>query len=625
MIKTSYFLRIIIFLSFIVPVVSVAQSSVKQRKDNLYADIVVLELNPERLFLKEKNKQHDLDSIKVYYNEIVDDYGLRKDALNKAQNIAWLYEISLLEIMLNKMNLSIVSMESALEHCDKYRNPQPYKTLKMNLGNAYRMVGKKAKSNEIILEALELPLLQEDTVNYLYYMGLVSENYEILGEFENALDYAMKLYNIHLEENNLRRASYCLIQMGRIASYLESDTTYFEYFHKANSMAEQSGERQRIGNNLSNTGLAYQSEGYYNIALKYLLEARTYSDAYQPYGKVYNLLGLSSVYFYLDSIPKSFYFAKQSLKIANEIDAYTWIYESSKRLASCYEKLENYDSSAYYLLDAIVIIKKLGYKNHLSGVYKHLSELYVLQGDYSNAVLYLDSSYRDYIKGVNDKNEDKLAEYRVESDYFIHKSEITDLILKNKLEKEKSKRLRVMIIAVVVVLLLTIYFTILIRRRLRQLRESYVSLVKKNIELDKLNLKLNECEIKPEKKTNHESNKNEEAIIKKLKELLYRDEVFTNPDLSLKLLAGELLTNTSYLSAAVNSHFHCNLPSLINKSRIDKARKMLVSSEFNHYSMEGIATEVGFKSRSSFYHAFKTVTGLSPSLYIENYKIAIES
>ena len=114
--------------------------------------------------------------------------------------------------------------------------------------------------------------------------------------------------------------------------------------------------------------------------------------------------------------------------------------------------------------------------------------------------------------------------------------------------------------------------------------------------------------------------KQEDAIIKKLIKHFRKDEVFINPDLSLKSLADKLQTNTSYLSAAVNSHFNCNLPTLINQYRVDKARKMLVAEEYKHYSVEGIATEVGFKSRTVFYHAFKSITGLSPNLYSKNYK-----
>ena len=141
----------------------------------------------------------------------------------------------------------------------------------------------------------------------------------------------------------------------------------------------------------------------------------------------------------------------------------------------------------------------------------------------------------------------------------------------------------------------------------------------KNIEKDKLNKQLYACELNSEKKGGNI--KDEEQIIKNLKKLLNRDEIFTNQNLSLPILSKQLETNTSYLSAVINSYYNCNLRSLINGYRIIKAKKMLISNEFSNYSIEGIANEVGFKSRSSFYSAFKNETGLNPVRYLENYRL----
>ena len=121
-----------------------------------------------------------------------------------------------------------------------------------------------------------------------------------------------------------------------------------------------------------------------------------------------------------------------------------------------------------------------------------------------------------------------------------------------------------------------------------------------------------------------DSLKDEDRILKKLKQLLIKDELYTNPNLSLPSLAKTLKTNTTYLSAIINSHYSCNFRSLINGYRITKAREMLVSDDYKNYSIEGIANEVGYNSRSSFYHAFKAETGLTPALFLENYKILEE-
>ena len=57
--------------------------------------------------------------------------------------------------------------------------------------------------------------------------------------------------------------------------------------------------------------------------------------------------------------------------------------------------------------------------------------------------------------------------------------------------------------------------------------------------------------------------------------------------------------------------------------RIDKAKEVLISTQYRNYSMEGIAEMVGFKSRSAFYSSFKGFTGLTPSQYIESYELLV--
>ena len=56
------------------------------------------------------------------------------------------------------------------------------------------------------------------------------------------------------------------------------------------------------------------------------------------------------------------------------------------------------------------------------------------------------------------------------------------------------------------------------------------------------------------------------------------EKIYKKSDLNLNYLADELGTNTSYLSTIINTHFNVNLRSLINKYRIDEARKILVAA-----------------------------------------------
>ncbi|MCD6180443.1 MAG: AraC family transcriptional regulator [Bacteroidales bacterium] len=612
-------LTIILLLLF--PTITFSQGKLAQRRQDFYASAKLGKLFVQKLNLGAKSYSYNQDTLLKYYNLLLKEYQSQDDSLNKARNIIWLYEIGYIQASLNQIDLAIKTFEQALKLTSKQNNPRAYKYLKIELGDAYRMVGKKKKSNETFLELLDLPIMQKDTAERINCLRIMAENYEYLKEYQKAMELSLQLYNYALEKNDYNMASYKLIQMGRMAAFIESDTNYFEYFHLANSMARRSRIQRRIGNNLINTGNAYRDAGYPKKALSYLLDAYKYKDYFTTYGYVYNLLSLSSTYFELDSIPQSYAYAQKSMQISKKIDAYNYVYQSSIRLANCYIKMNVNDSAKIYLQNAIRLTKDMDNKNRLVNLYKQLSNVCIKIEDYAAAVAYLDSSYIKYTKLITETNDNKLAELRIESDYYIHRTRINELVSNNIIEKEKSKQLSITVISITIALVISIFSAIIIRKRLKQTQESYVNLVKKNIELDKLNHQLHECEIRPTRKAKHENIKNEDVIIQKLKKLLYTDEIFKNSNISLSSLAEELETNTSYLSAIVNNHFNSNLRSLLNKHRIDKARKMLVSEEFKHYSMEGIASEVGFKSRSGFYQTFKIITGLTPSLYIKNYRL----
>lgn len=94
--------------------------------------------------------------------------------------------------------------------------------------------------------------------------------------------------------------------------------------------------------------------------------------------------------------------------------------------------------------------------------------------------------------------------------------------------------------------------------------------------------------------------------------------IYKNPDLSLEMIADELQTNTTYLSQVINEEFRQNFYQLINLHRVDLAKSLLDSPESKKYTIESLANQCGFKSKSSFNNSFKKNTGKTPSEYRKN-------
>lgn len=108
---------------------------------------------------------------------------------------------------------------------------------------------------------------------------------------------------------------------------------------------------------------------------------------------------------------------------------------------------------------------------------------------------------------------------------------------------------------------------------------------------------------------------------KKIGSLLQRieaEKIYTNPELSLNILAKEVKLSERELSRLINLETGMNFNQFINEFRVKEAKQLLLNQEYDHWSMAGIASEVGFNSKTSFYNTFKKNVGTTPYQYKKN-------
>ncbi|MBI9036638.1 MAG: AraC family transcriptional regulator [Bacteroidales bacterium] len=100
-------------------------------------------------------------------------------------------------------------------------------------------------------------------------------------------------------------------------------------------------------------------------------------------------------------------------------------------------------------------------------------------------------------------------------------------------------------------------------------------------------------------------------------ELIEKEEIYRKKDLSLGKLSKLLKTNRSELSAVLNKMCEINYTSFINGYRINHAIILLSDPlVWEKYTVEGIAKESGFNSKSSFYRLFNKQIGLTPIEFV---------
>ena len=91
---------------------------------------------------------------------------------------------------------------------------------------------------------------------------------------------------------------------------------------------------------------------------------------------------------------------------------------------------------------------------------------------------------------------------------------------------------------------------------------------------------------------------------------------YRTKDLKLSTLAAAINSTPHKLSSLLNNHYRLSFVDFINTYRINSIKEqMTLPVNMQSFTIEALAYEAGFSSRSAFYTAFKKLTGASPVEY----------
>ncbi len=99
-----------------------------------------------------------------------------------------------------------------------------------------------------------------------------------------------------------------------------------------------------------------------------------------------------------------------------------------------------------------------------------------------------------------------------------------------------------------------------------------------------------------------------------------KNKPYLNPDLSLRDLAHQIDIHPNHLSWILNQSIGKNYNRFINQYRIEAFKSKAKARENENLTIEGLAYESGFNSKTVFNTYFKSETGLTPKQYIKKYR-----
>ncbi|MBN1415203.1 MAG: AraC family transcriptional regulator [Bacteroidales bacterium] len=104
-------------------------------------------------------------------------------------------------------------------------------------------------------------------------------------------------------------------------------------------------------------------------------------------------------------------------------------------------------------------------------------------------------------------------------------------------------------------------------------------------------------------------------ILRKLKDSMENEKYFKNNMASQSQISRKLLIPAHHISQVINEKLNQSFFEFIASYRIKEAEKILRDPDMNHLTVEEIAEEVGYISKSAFNKTFKKITGKTPSEY----------
>lgn len=104
-----------------------------------------------------------------------------------------------------------------------------------------------------------------------------------------------------------------------------------------------------------------------------------------------------------------------------------------------------------------------------------------------------------------------------------------------------------------------------------------------------------------------------DALLTKLDRLMCEDRIYRDETLTLASVAALLEISPHQLSELINTRHKVGFPRFVRKFRIEEACRLL--RDDSNATVLAISLDTGFQSQSSFYAAFREITGTSPGEY----------
>jgi len=450
------------------------------------------------------------------------------------------------------------------------------------------------------------------------------------GEIKEAVGYALKAEQILTDTDEY-------VWKAKISGFLATQYRHLKLFDQSKKYIDITTETiskiddQKLVN--QTMGFLLQEKAYYEIEQKnYRKSIQIINDATKyfelsgqknPFLAANNeqLLGLS--YYELKDYKKSMGFYNQALEKLNQMPDNFLKALVMNGMAQIYIDQKDPEKAKPLIEKAQKIAEDSPYLSLKREIYETSQHYYALTKDI------------DKIEESKQKQDSVIEKITDKSSAFINDS-FTKLKKSNDDNESKSNQKNLVIALALFILALAIVFFVFYRKNQKEKFRKIQQIVdeieqtksrvvqteeQESIEIDEMEL----VESAPANETEPESQAlmtpaTEKKILNKL-EKFEQSVLFTRNNVSLPYVAAYCSTNTKYLSYVVNTYKKKDFKNYINELRVKHIiHKLKNDNQYHKYKISTLAEEAGFSSQSKFAAAFRKVTTISPSEFLEHLK-----
>ena len=295
------------------------------------------------------------------------------------------------------------------------------------------------------------------------------------------------------------------------------------------------------------------------------------------------------------------------------------IIKAMQQKAMVLAAMHRYQEAIDCLQQVAAITVKHGMQSELIDTYHALAQVYTALGNSQKADQY---DYK-YLKAKDELIHKSHAEKLEKSRFLDEMRRVNEQVEEIQAKHERTHQLLLMMSLIAAIILIAL--VLLVRSNIKQ-RNYIRHLYEKNVQL--LDVKvadpplasqpIDEQEESAPKYQGLLDQESKDRLFDQIKRVMDDMSIICKPDFSLQQLADQVGSNYKYVSQVLNECYGKSFKQVLNEQRVREACRMFNDAErYGNLTIEAIAANLGFNSRSNFTVTFKRITGISPSDFMK--------